>query len=287
MPVFAEPLAWGFLIGLVATFAAILAWRKLVGRRVPGYIAHTEYWVYTPREELPKQELWMDRMISNNPHNRRGKPSIGAREGLLFSDIRLHIAVAKRSRNPLVFRPDLFEENAVPSKEVLERLSQANSLIKVRYLSEAVLKDTRHLQFMPHLADAMSDLSEGLIVYDAVCEQIFTAEEFTAQLEKNNNAERPDMHVRVEWKVEEDGGGHAYTKGLRKVGLPELRTDAVEPDQEVLITGLLHRAAHSLMRDPTTEDPFEYEEFGDTFILQRTQRSGEFVQVTIKRRRGE
>jgi hypothetical protein len=279
-------LAWGVLVGFVGAFAAVLSYRKLVGKRVPGYLAVCEYWVFTKHENLPKQEAIMDRMISSNPHNQKGRPCIGAREGLLFTDIRLHIALAKRARNPLVFRPDLFLEDAVPSKDALERLAQAKSLIKVRYMSEAVLKDTRHLQFMPHLADAMSDLAEGLIVYDVVCEQIYAAEDFRALLEKNNNAERPDIHVRVVWHLDQDGSGTAATKGLRKVGLAELRTDPVEPDQEVLVTGLLHRAAHQLVRAPSTEGPLEFEEFGDTFILERFTVKGEHTRVAIKRRRG-
>lgn len=279
-------MSWAIIIGFVVALASILAWRKLVGRRVHGYYALTEYWVYTKDDQLPKQEAVMDRMISTNPHNRPGRPCIGAREGLLFTDIRLHIAIAKRSKNPLVFRPDLFESDLQPSKEALQRLSEAQSLIKLRYMSEAVLKDTRHLQFMPHLADAMSDLADGLVVYDLVAEKLFTSEEFTGQLESNNNAERPDVHVRVVWHVEDDGYGYATTKGLRKVGLPELKTDPVEPDQEVLVTGLLHRTAHALVRNQDQTSVLEYEEFGDTFIVEFKDRVGDCTMVGIKRRRG-
>ena len=175
----------------------------------------------------------------------------------------------------------------MPSKEALARLSNANSLIKVRYMSEAVLKDTRHLQFMPHLADTMTDLADGLVVYDVVCEQIYTAEDFKSLLEKNNNAERPDIHVRVVWHVDEnDGFGYALTKGLRKVGHAELRTDPVDADQEVLVSGLLHRMAHQIVRAPDHEGAIEVEEFGDTFILERAVRKGDYTQVVIKRRRG-
>jgi hypothetical protein len=279
--------SWAFLVGFVAALSAVLLWRKLNGRRVPGYFALTEYWVYTPTDTLPKQEVLMDRMISANPHNRPGRPSIGAREGMLFTDIRLHIALAKRSKNPLIFRPDLFESDLKPSKEALARLSDAQSLIKVRYMSEAVLKDTRHLQFMPHLADAMTDLAGGLVVYDVVCEQIYTAEDFKSLLEKNNNAERPDMHVRVLWHIDQnDGLGCACTKGLRKVGLPELKTDPVDPDQEVLVTGLMHRVAHQLVRSQDLDNSFEIDEYGDTFIIELRERQGEHVMTSIKRRRG-
>lgn len=287
MPDATTMLSWGVLLGFIVAFVGVLVWRRVVGRRVPGYLALCEYWVYTKSDALPKTETLMDRMISSNPHNRPGRPCIGAREGLLFSDIRLHIALAKRSRNPLVFRPDLFQEGAVPSKDALQRLADATSLVKVRYMSQAELKDTRHLQFMPHLADAMTDLAGGLIVYDVVCEQIYTAEDFKALLDKNNNAERPDVHVRVLWQIDEvEGFGYAVTKGLRKVGIAELRTDPVEADQEVLITGLLIRAAHQLIRKPDLDGPLEFDEYGDTFILERSEYKDEHTQVAIKRRRG-
>ncbi len=279
-------LSWSILGGFVVALAAVIAWRRLTGKRVAGYFALTEYWVYTTSDLLPKQEAVMDRMISANPHNRPGRPCIGAREGMLFTDIRLHIALAKRAKNPLVFRPDLFESDLEPSKEVLQRLSDAQSLIKLRYMSEAVLKDTRHLQFMPHLADAMNDLAQGLLVYDVVCERLYTTDEFKALLDKNNNAERPDVHVRVVWHVDNDGLGFATTKGLRKVGLPELKTDPVQGDQEVLVTGLVHRTAHHLVRNPSDESVLEYEEFGDTFLIERRERQGEHLAVGIKRRRG-
>ena len=283
-----EPIyAWAVAIAIVAAIAGTLGWRRIVGKRVAGYMALCEYWVYTAHHQLPKQELLMDRMISANPHNRPGRPCIGAREGMLFSDIRLHIALAKRSKNPHIFRPDLFGESTEPSAEILARLSEANSLIKVRYLSEVELRDMRHLQFMPHLADTMTDLADGLVVYDVVCEQLYSAEEFKALLDKNNNAERPDMHVRVTWGIDpEDGSGFAETRGLKKLGLQELRTDAVEPDQEVLIVGLLMRAAYEMVRDPSVAGPFEYEEFGDTFVLELRPEKGKRTRVAIRRRRG-
>ena len=279
--------AWAVAIGFFVAFVSVLVWRKLVGKRVPGYLALCEYWVYSQGDKLPEQTEIMERMISSNPHNRPGRPCIGAREGMLFTDIRLHIALALRSKNPLVFRPDIFAEDLVPSEQALSRLPSAKSLIKVRYLSEAILTDTRHLQFLPHLADTVSDLAVGTLVYDVVCEQIYSAEDFKSLLESNNNAERPDIHVRAVWKRDEmDNSGYAETKGLRKVGLKEMKTDTVQSDQEILVVGLLLRAAHELMRKPAHEGGFEYEEYGDTFVLEPREEKGEHTLVSIKRRRG-
>ncbi len=252
-------------IALLA-IAALITWRVLYGKREPGYLAVTEYWIYTDEDKLPEQTVVMDRMISNNPHNQRGNPAIGAREGMLFSDIRLHIGLAKREKNAHIFRPDLFDEHAVPTKDVLNRLSSCKSMVKVRYLSEARLSDTRHLQFMPHLADAISQLMSAKVVLDHVSQKLFTAEEFHNILQANGNVEKPESHVRVIWK-ETTTGCHAETLGLKKVGLLELITDPQELDSEVLVCGLLMRLSYQLMRSPQDQGPYEFEEFGDTFVF--------------------
>ena len=82
------------------------------------------------------------------------------------------------------------------------------------------------------------------------------------------------------------GTGFAETKGLRKLGMEEMRTDAVEADQEILIVGLLMRVAHELVRDPSKEGPFEYEEYGDTFVLEPRREKGQTTRVAIRRRKG-
>lgn len=257
---------WLFLLGFALAFGGILFWRRMVGRREPGYLAFTEYWVYVTQPQLPPQEKLMDRMISSNPHNRPGKPSVGAREGMLFTDIRTHIAVVRRDKNPHVFRPDLLHENAVPTPEILELLPKAEGFIKVRYSSEALLKDTRHLQFLPHFADSVGEQAGGLVVFDPVMEKLWTYPEFHALLASNNNAERPDFHFRVVWE-KRDEGCYALTRGLRKVGHAEWKVGPVECDQEVLVVGLLLRAGQKVMRQPQELHTFEFEEYGDQFVF--------------------
>ncbi len=266
-------IGWLVILLTFGSLAGLIVYRWLYGKKLPGYVALTEYWVYGPGELLPDQTRLMERMISNNPHNRRGRPAIGAREGMVFSDIRLHIGLAKRARNPHIFRPDLFDEDLVPSPEVLTRLASCQSMVKVRYVSESKLTDTRHLQFMPHLADSVAELMSGTVVFDHVMERLFTFEEFHEALGNNNNAERPDFHVRVQWK--NDGEGfYAVTHGLRKVGKPEMRTLPQETDQEVLVVGLMMRLAFQLVRKPDEPGPFPFEEYGDTYVFE----PGEFLE---------
>lgn len=259
-------MSWLIPVIALLGIAALLAYRFLIGRRVPGYLAVAEYWVYTPQSQIPPQEKLMDRMVSSNPHHKRGFAPIGAREGMLFSDIRLHIGLAKREKNSHIFRPDLFEDHVVPSPEVLALLPDCQSMIKLRYLSEATLTDTRHLQFMPHLADAVAELTEGKVVYDRIAEKIWTADQFRQILQNQPDVERPDAHIRIVW-TENEFGCFAESLGLRKVGLAEIKTDPQERDNEILVTGLMIRLAHHLFRDPQDLGPYEFEEFGDHFVF--------------------
>ncbi|MBS1710199.1 MAG: hypothetical protein JSS71_00580 [Armatimonadetes bacterium] len=274
---------WLIPVALILAAFGLLAWRAFNGRREPGYLALTEYWLYTTGTKLPDQTELMDRMISANPHNRPGKASIGAREGLLFTDVRVHLAVALKDKNPTFFRPDLFEEGVEPTKEILERLAKCPALVKVRYASEARLKDFRHLQFLPHMVDALAEKMGGEVVFDHISERMTTAGEFQGFLEQNNNAERPDFHLRIAWMSDEDGS-FARTFGLRKIGWDELRTEPQEDDRQVLMTGLLTRLAHHIFRNPEDPGPWEFDEYGDVFILQLAGRDPIGRRVGIVRR---
>ncbi|MCH7905176.1 MAG: hypothetical protein IH944_11530 [Armatimonadetes bacterium] len=271
-------------IVLVGLGIAILAARLVTARRKSGYEAICEYWIYSTAEKLPDQKAIMTRLITENPYLRDGGPCITTREGLVMSDVRLHMGLALRTKNPHVFRPDLFEQAAVPSAEVLERLPETTSMIKLRYASVVVLKDLRHLQFMPHLADAVCHLVDGLVVYDRMAEELMTSSELTSRLEANGDAERPDFHVRVIWRHEEEGLGFAETRGLRKVGRRELRTDPTEADQQVLITDLLRNMSHAIFASPETDGPYEYEAYGDKFLMEPRD-DDPFAQVAVRRQR--
>lgn len=276
---------WAWIIPILCGLAVLglLYWRAFMGKREPGYLSLTEYWVYTNQTKLPDQTALMDRMISSNPHNKPGRVCIGAREGMLFTDVRIHLGVALKEKNPTVFRPDLFEEDVEPTKEVLAGLARSKALVKVRYVSESRLKDFRHLQFLPHMADAVAEMMDGQVVFDHVSERICAADDFKAMLDQNGNAERPEFHLRVLWKTDEEGY-YARTYGMKKLGMEELRTEPQENDREVLMLGLMTRLAHHLFRNPDEEGPFEFDEFGDLFILEIGERLNGLRHVSITRR---
>src|SRR5471030_3227986 len=101
-----------FVLGLVIGYAIL--WRT----HQTGYLASAEYWVYLPEAEMPEQNLLLERIVGRNPYSKRGFTPIGTEEGLILSDVRLHIAHVLRSKNPHVFRPDLFEDIDIDADQI-------------------------------------------------------------------------------------------------------------------------------------------------------------------------
>ncbi len=261
----------------------------IVRRRLPKTtnLAVCEYWVYIREPKLPKIEAIMNAMISENPHNRPGRPCIGAREGMLFSDIRLHMAIARRDKNPHIFRPDLFHEAVTPSAEVLARLSESKAIAKVRYLSEEPLSDPRHLQFMPHLAETISRLTDGLAVFDVTQDAIFTSEEFFTQVSESPNQERIDKHARVVWLPTGDAG-KIETRGLQKLGLPELHTNDIPLDERSVVTLVVEEVLGRMWKTPPTfPAEYEFEVLGQLFRVRATQATLSRADITVSRVRGQ
>lgn len=246
-------------------------------RRRPPYLAHAEYWVYLPTAEMPAQEQIMDRMLAGNPHP--GAP-IGKDEALLFSDVRLHIALVLRAKNPHVFRPDLFAEDLPVTPDTLAALSESESFVKVRYISEEPLPDKRHLQFLPHAADAVCALGGGLVVYDSVAERLFSPAELAQELSAHRDATRPSLHTRIVWKPRPQGG-YAETRGLVKVGLREIASEEMDHDQRVLVKDILEDAIEALWDQPSMPESLEVSAFEDRYLLEFRAHGKGPARVTI------
>ncbi|MBS1721714.1 MAG: hypothetical protein JSS66_01775 [Armatimonadetes bacterium] len=276
-------MGWAVFSGFVVVFCGVLVWRWMNGRRQASYAAVVEYWVYSNAERIPPTPALMDAIVSKNPHNRPDQPAITAREGILFSDVRLHIALARRDKNPSAFRPDLFEEHAEPDAATLAALADSTSIAKVRYASQVPLKDNRQLQFLTHLADGVARLLKARLVYDTVAERFWDPTALANELTRDNNAERPDLHLRTLWNVSSDGC-RAETLGLRKVGRSELVTALQEPDQETLIVSVVSEAATRMFRNPGISLPLEVLSFGDTFIVEQNGQLDGKTLVRLTRR---
>src|SRR5207244_3172384 len=144
------------------------------------------------------------------------------------------MALLLRTKNPHIFRPDLFDEHIEPTPEILAGLADSQSLVKVRYVSEQPLKNRGNVQLLPHLADALAELGGGTVIYDCVKEELLSRAQFQEVLARHLDLTTADVQLRAIWRRAEHGGW-AETRGLRKVGLPELVTERMEPDEQVLV----------------------------------------------------
>lgn len=258
-------------IGIVAALIGVIAWSRK--RRREDFPTIIEYWVYLPAAQLPPQEQLMTAVVGDNPHSKPGKPAISGQQGMLFTDIRTNLVLAKRSRNPHIFRPDLFESNAEPTEEILERLSSAQAIAKVSFISEVPVEDQRHLQFIPQMADAISRLCGGVVVYDRIAERLYTSEEFFQMLERQPDVTGTEFHLRVLWKPSLNGGS-AETRGLQKIGAREIQTDEAPSDQESLICSVVSEAASKVWSGEKASEKLEVPLYGDNFILSMRREAG-------------
>jgi hypothetical protein len=256
--------AFLFLVSVV--LGIVLGYHFVVKRAKKTYFANAEYWVYLPGEAMPSQDEAMGRMMNENPYRIRGQSPICQREGLVFSDVRLHIGFVKRTRNPHVFRPDLFAEAELPSKSALEILTEANSFVKLRYTSEDPLSDKRHLRFLVHAADAYAALGGAKLVYDAVTERLIEIEEWNRLVAGDPDATSSNLHVRIRWVPTHDGN-NAETRGLVKLGMDELTAINVRTDERLLVTQVLTDAIATFWKDAQLPEALEVPGDLDTFRL--------------------
>jgi len=271
------PLIAGFATGLACVWA-IRRWKRPAKE---PFLAACEYWVYLPGEKLPEQERVMTAMVARNPHSRGGESPVGPREGILFSDIRLSVTLVLRSKNPHAFRPDVFHDFEATADQ-LAALGQAHSLVKLRYVSEEPLPDTRHLQFLPHMADAYANLGKATAVLDVVAERLFLPGEFHEALGENIDATRPEFHLRIAWHPQ-DGYATAETKGLLKLGLPELTTGQAQADNRQLLCDVLTEAATFAWKRGEHLDTEIVEYYGDRFEVRSEPQTGRKRVVQIVR----
>jgi hypothetical protein len=239
---------WLFLISLAV--GAAVGYKLATRPKKLKYLLHFEYWVYLPGETMPPQDEVMTRLV--RPET--GPPRISGREATLFSDVRLHIALVLRRKNAYLFRPDLLAPYVDATPEQLDILQSAQSLAKVRFLSEEPVPDTRYLTFLPQVATTIAEMSGSQLVYDPVGERLLTPE----------NLRKGDAGPNVRW-VGESTGGHVQTLGLKKRGLPEIKTAWVAADERWIVAEIMEQVARQAWSKGELPSVATAEAFDDRF----------------------
>jgi hypothetical protein len=250
--------------------------------RPKNYLARIEYWIYLPGAELPSQEAIMRRMTAENPYVFQGGSPITPAEGILFSDVRTHIALVLKKKNPRIFRTDVFPDFTQVSAEAVTLIESAESMVKVRYVSEEKLKDKRHISFSAHAADAIAELGEGSLIYDNVAEKLWTREEFSEELRRHPKGDSSELHVRAVWRQVE-ASERMETRGLQKLGLKDLKTAEMSSDEKSLVRSLIELGTDQIWQNATIPESLSVNLFDAQFRLLCTSDRDEFTHVRVMR----
>ncbi|MCH8273910.1 MAG: hypothetical protein IH851_03895 [Armatimonadetes bacterium] len=263
-------IALGGLLFLLVIGGAV---RLLLRRRTEGAkppLVHVEFWVYTNDKQRPDDKELMTRLVMENPHRKKGPP-VGDKEGLTMNDARFHIGLAKRERNPYLFRPDIIADGeSADLLEVAALVGETANAIRVQFVSEVPLKDRAYLQFVTHAADAVAGLCDAPAVYDVEAAKLTRADELYDKLEADNDATRFELQVRTVWEDTPDAG-RAFTRGMAKAGLPDIEMVQVPLDHKTLARFLVESAARECWERGSME-PVEVEGFGEVFRVEFSER---------------
>lgn len=271
-----------FALGVLAG-AGFYLWSRIRRRRARR-LTVCEYWVYLPGTTFPDQAAVMTRMMRGwGRHGTLAGP-IEPSEGLVIGDVRLHVVPVLRTKNRHAFRPDLFERHIAATDAVLEALNAAESFVKVRYLAESPLADRRHLPFVTQMAEAYAFVGGGTVVFDVLTERLFLADEFREALARTKEGDDATFHARVIW-IEEAEASRAETRGLLKIGAPDLRSPDANHDQRVLLTTLLEQAVETIWIEGSAPVPLRVEAYGDEFLFEMGESRNNVVPLRVLRKR--
>jgi hypothetical protein len=192
------------------------------------------------------------------------------------------MALVLRSKNQIVFRSDVFPESISLSEDQKQALSESRSFVKVRFASEQVLPDKRHLTFLLHAVDAMVELGSSNLVYDLTAERIWDRENLRAVLLRDPTGTDPDFHLNIRW-TRPPSGGIATCLGFKKIGLDDLKTTTQADDERVLVLNVMESACSKIWIRGSADEPVDVEEFGDLFRVEPESNRSSTRKVKIVR----
>jgi hypothetical protein len=255
------------VVALVAFTALLGAGWYFSKRRqgpAPRQRFRIEFWVFCEEDHRPTDADIMKR-ISASPFALGGIQNEDAR---MIADIRFNIGRARRDRNAMLFRPDVIgDPDAEIDTDALKALDAVDTLINVRFASDTPpVEPKRYLRLATYVVEAVADLCRGVAVWDAAKQELFAPGALRGKLEKNADGAAFEHHVDVRWG-EVEGSGMAFTRGMEKIGLPDLSFDDQPLDQRTLATFIVQEAAKLCWEGGVLTDS-KFSGFGEEFSVE-------------------
>jgi hypothetical protein len=243
---------------LARSFRSFREARREIPRSQP--IVH-EFWLWTTHDKLPASQEINHRLLAANPHNQPSQPAVRLDYRQVEADVRIHIGISLRRKNPHVFEPNFFADETVVPPEAGRIMAAARSIVAVRFTSEELVADRNYLHVLTHVADALAELTQSELIYDREGMRMWPAQEWAAGMMRENARQDFDKTVQIH-SVEEPDGWWLHTHGLRKYGLPDLEMTEVAREQRAVGTNVLRELAERAIQSPDALRDGEIELFG-------------------------
>lgn len=252
-----------FLIGVLLGLALTYYFRKNSKQSVPRERFRIEFWVYCEREDRPPDSDILSR-ISAAPFAPGGIRNEDAR---MIGDIRFNIGRAVRSRNALLFRPDLFSDgDSEIDVQALKKIDDVDTMVTVRYVAEKMIPEPkRSLRLATYAVEAICDISRGVAIWDAVKQELISPEALRERLRENQDGAAFEHHVDIRWAETE--AGVSFTRGMEKIGLPNLTFEDQPLDQRTLALYLVSETARKCWDAELLLDA-KFDGFGESFSVE-------------------
>lgn len=252
------------LVGFGIGVAIALYFSKRRQPSVPKQRFRIEFWVFARAAERPNDAEIMKR-ISSAPFAVGGIRNEDAR---MIADIRFNIGRARRDKNAMLFRPDMFgDEDVEIDRAALALVDEVDTIITVRFAADTQPVDPkRYLRLATYAVEAICDLATGVAIWDAVKQELLSPATLVERLKANSDGAAFEHHVGIRW-METDEAGIAFTRDMEQVGLPDVAFDDQPLDQRILASYLVSETAKKCWEDEAMVDS-KFDGFGEHFTVE-------------------
>lgn len=258
------------LLGFALGVAIAMYFSRLRRPAVPRQRFRIEFWIFSRSPDRPSDADIMKR-ISEAPFAKGGITNEDAR---MVADIRFNIGRAVRQKNAMLFRPDVIgDPDAEIDESLLPLINEVDTIVTVRFAADSRPPEPkRYLRLATYAVEAICDLATGVAIWDAVKQELLSPAALVRRLQENSDGAAYEHHVGIRW-AETSAAGVSFTRGMEKIGLPDLTFEDQPLDQRTLATFLVEEAARKCWETGELADA-KCEGYGEEFNVEVSSSPG-------------